>query len=610
MSLSEIRNVVLLFSNPLFSGENSLPTTVIRNITAVASQLAFESQISTNLTTLTTTNAETLNGAIQGLLYVPTIDSSDPCSEDQFDPSIGLPRNVTQRSNLPPTNYKLIALAPWFSKECTQAYLQAARYDPVKGFIFYKPNNSTHKPQDVDEPIWDLDDGGAWIKQNKFPIFAIPGREGKRLVRKLAQYSGSIEQVPFGEEILDAFGPNPRDYVRIWTELTMHDTKSMPALWTFFVIVIGALLFIIFCVSVFMHLLQRQRRKTLATRVKQGEVDLEAMGIARVMVPEEHVKSFPLYTYQSESERMSGPSTPGSIRSSRRAERVASSVISISGRSSRSSLAGSECSTIATNYQPQCQICLESFKNRVSVIRQLPCYHIFHPECIDEFLTGNSSLCPVCQQCMLPRGYCPKITNAMVRRERAMRRLRGTVDVEIDSADDKGKGKLFSKHLFSDLITPSNTSSAIPLSPVKSPEPTKQNVVESPDSAPVPGDNGDAQTAEPRTTEPDSPRDPDAISQPSQTPPMAVTESEDTVSALPPIAHNKKSRRKKPRKLKLGPMEGTPLSDHQPDGRKSPSDLARARMKHLARPLDDEQDRPMCKWQQMSSTPFRYLKVN
>lgn len=595
MSLSEIRNVVLLFSNPLFNGEDSLPTTVIRNITAIASQLAFESQISTNLTTLTTTNAETLNGVIQGLLYVPTIASGNSCAEDQYDPSIGLPRNVTRRSNLPPTNYKLIALAPWFSKECTQAYLQAARYDPVKAFIFYKPNNSTNKPQDVDEPIWDLDDGGAWVQQNKFPIFAIPGREGKKLVRKLAQYSGSIDDIPFGDDIVDAFGPNPRDYVRIWTELSMHDTKSMPALWTFFVIVIGALLFIIFCVSIFMHLLQRQRRKSLALRVKRGDVDLEAMGIARVMVPEEHIKSFPLYTYQSESERMNGPSTPGSIRSSRQptnADRSISSVVSISGRSSRSSLAGSECSTIATNYQPQCQICLESFKNRVSVIRQLPCYHIFHPECIDEFLTRNSSLCPICQHCMLPEGYCPKITNAMVRRERAMRRLRGTVDVEVDSADGGAKKKFFRKHVFSDLITPGSPPSKTPPSPANPSKISKEKFLESP-------------TTPESITIPDPPasdspgggatetQNPDVISGSRQIPSNAVAESEDTVSALPPMPHQKKSRRKKPRDLKLGPMKGAPLLDHQPAGRKSPSDLARARMKHLARPLDDEQDRPM-----------------
>lgn len=569
------------------------------------SQLALDESISQNLTTLTNTNAETLDGTIQGLLYVPTIPEDNHCAEDQYDPSIGLPRNVTKRSDLPPANYKLVALAPWFSKDCTKAYLKAARHDPVRAFIFYRPNNSTNKPQSVDEPIWDLDDGGAWVNDNKFPIFAIPGRDGKRMASRLAQYSGSVDQVPFGDEILDAFGPNPRDYIRIWTELTMENTNDMPALWTFFVIVIGALLLIIACVSLAMHLLQRQRRKSLAARVKKGEVDLEAMAIARVMVPSDHVKKFKLYTYQSESDRNSCPPTPSSGRvSSRQGARSISSVMSMSAVSarSRSSLAGSEYSTAATNYQPQCQICLEDYINRVSIIRSLPCGHIFHPECIDEFLTKNSSLCPICQQCMLPLGYCPTITNAMVRRERAMRRLRGTVNVEVDSAHGK-KGRFLSKLSLHDLLPHSNPSE-IPLSPIKPKETPSQAQTPPPLAA----------IASARTTTPmieEAPSKPaasqqaqgDSISapEPAQQRPsqseIAPAESEDTVAALPKTQQRNKQRRKHPNQLRLQPLpaNGAPTGEPPPGGRREPSDLARARMRHLARPLDDDEAAaPLC----------------
>lgn len=566
-------------------------------------QLAPDETISNNITTLTNTNAETRDGAIHGLLYVPTIPFDNPCSEEQYDPSIGLPRNVTKRDNLPPANYKLIALAPWFSKKCTRAYLKAARHDPVRGFIFYRPNNSTNKPQPVDEPIWDLDDGGAWVNDNKFPIFAIPGRDGKRMATKLSQYSGSVDQVPFGEEILDAFGPNPRDYVRIWTELTMEDTNDMPALWTFFVIVIGALLVIIACVSLFMHLLQRQRRKSLAARVRIGEVDLEAMGIARVMVPSDHVKSFPLFTYQSESDRSSCPPTPSSTRaSSRHGARSVSSVMSVSARS-RSSIAGSEYSTAATNFQPQCQICLDYFTNRSSVIRQLPCFHIYHPECIDEFLIKVSSLCPICQQCMLPRGYCPKITNAMVRRERAMRRLRSTVDVEVDSVQGKGKGRFLSKLSLHDLLPHNHGSehgSEIPLTPIKSSKTLSKS--QSPAPATI-----SARTATSTIEETPSelaprrrPPDPTLSPQPTHPRPRseaAPTESEDTVAALPKTQRRNKPRRSRPNQLRLQPPpDDASKSGSQGGRRKEPSDLARARMRHLARPLDDDEaSAPTCK---------------
>lgn len=43
-----------------------------------------------------------------------------------------------------------------------------------------------------------------------------------------------------------------------------------------------------------------------------------------------------------------------------------------------------------------CNICLEDFKTGTN-IRQLPCEHIFHPSCIDEWLSRHSCVCPNCK---------------------------------------------------------------------------------------------------------------------------------------------------------------------------------------------------------------------
>jgi hypothetical protein len=81
--------------------------------------------------------------------------------------------------------------------------------------------------------------------------------------------------------------------------------------------------------------------------------------------------------------------------------------------------------------QPTCPICLDDYESGVTEIRELSCGHIFHPECIDTFLRSSSSLCPLCKKSALPPGYCPaKITNAMVRRERNLRRLRARTTVD------------------------------------------------------------------------------------------------------------------------------------------------------------------------------------
>lgn len=47
--------------------------------------------------------------------------------------------------------------------------------------------------------------------------------------------------------------------------------------------------------------------------------------------------------------------------------------------------------------EQSCCICLETFAAGNSV-RRLPCRHLFHATCIDEWLTTSSDICPECNQ--------------------------------------------------------------------------------------------------------------------------------------------------------------------------------------------------------------------
>ncbi|KAK1970596.1 hypothetical protein LY78DRAFT_677565 [Colletotrichum sublineola] len=555
--------------------------------------LAYQDTISANLTTLSTTNSETQDGIIRGLLYVPDLSTSDPCYEQQYDI---IPRNATTQATLPPTNYNLIALAPWFNASCTKAYLESARLDPIRAFVFYRPNNSTREPQGADSPMWDLGDGDAWRSQNRFPIFAIPGVEGHEMMRQLSFYSGNISQIPHGDQIQQKYDPHDDDYVRIWTELTVKDRGSVPAMWTWILTVVSVVLFIIACLSLTMHLVQRRRRISLRRRVLSGEVDLEAMGIKRVTVPVTHVKGFPLFTYSFQPDTISTPSTMRPSKSTRspRSMRADQRTISESttGRSrARRGSQNSATSTVATNYQPQCHICLEYYVDRASIIRELPCGHIFHPECIDEFLGLNSSLCPICKRNMLPRNYCPKISNGMVRRERAIRRLRERVILdESDDEEAEAKSKHWGMRLFgTDKAALSTTETPMtPVIPSKSPKAGQEAANTS-----TPSDLEAASL--PRTLEPTQEEQED-LEQPSsqsvgQEPPQSQPQ-------LPqPAAVAQHSHRNKPHKIG-GLRLHVPSSDdskqaHQrPEGRKSPSALARARMRALAgTPFDDPDGR-------------------
>jgi len=202
-----------------------------------------------------------------------------------------------------------------------------------------------------------------------------------------------------------------------------------------------------------MHIVQRARRNSLRQRVINGEVDLEALGVKRLTVPEEFLRKLPNYAYPS------GPPDPektnqqsGSLSHPVDAETGAKGkLLGLSPRMSNSAAAANRASTSFS--QSSCAICLDDFEPTESQVRELPCRHIFHVDCIDPFLLNNSSLCPICKrkcsflgfvsrlrarlflclhitdmsnaESVLPTGYCPpRITNVMVRRERMISRRR------------------------------------------------------------------------------------------------------------------------------------------------------------------------------------------
>ena len=48
------------------------------------------------------------------------------------------------------------------------------------------------------------------------------------------------------------------------------------------------------------------------------------------------------------------------------------------------------------NLNDTCPICLDDFEEK-DLLRELPCFHLYHPECIDEWLTRKAANCPQCK---------------------------------------------------------------------------------------------------------------------------------------------------------------------------------------------------------------------
>lgn len=430
------------------------------------SAIAYSADIEQNITILASKYASTDNGVIQGLLYVPDLDDSDPCKmmEPQY-----VPNSAVRQKDLPPADYNLIALVPWYNSTCTRSYLNSASTDPLRGFITYVPDNSSEKPPEVENSIWSLHDRGAWVQTSKFPVYAVSGSVGASMMTHLSLYSGSVSSVPYGENITALYSPSSDDYVRIWSAIHVSTPNSLPTIWIFILVCIGVLVALVAMVSCLMHYIQRRRRISLQRRVMSGDVNLEAMNIKRVKVPIEHVEKFPLFTYNYEPKPVSPPSSPASPRplapihvpgGSRGIDGSAPMVSEkpLVSPTARSVVTCITQASTSTDYQPRCAICLEDYDNRVTIIRELPCGHIYHPDCIDEYLSENSSLCPQCKASMLPKGYCPQVTNAMVRRERALRRLRGRVTIEDGEMESGSNWRINMKRK---LFRPSNTAAAV-----------------------------------------------------------------------------------------------------------------------------------------------------
>ncbi|MCJ1350196.1 MAG: hypothetical protein MMC33_000177 [Icmadophila ericetorum] len=356
----------------------------------------------------------------------------------------------------------MIAYAPWLSASCTKSYLASASLEGARAFIFFIPDSSTEPPPLVNSPKWALDDGGKWKSDNRYPVYAIPGFFGMEILKQLALYSGNMTDAPNGHLLTEQY--DSRDYVRLYTIINPGSSSSLPGTWVFLLIVIGILLGVVLVISVSMHYVQRSRQRRLQRRISNGEVDLEALGITRIKVPQDVVARIPIYLYLANTQENSGGHLP-SLQLSQLPGRCNSGTPFCEARSTTtlsSPLRTDEQGLLDTfaaaslsqrlskphksslsSYimQRTCTICLEDFLDNESLVRKLPCGHIYHLHCIDTFLQTRSSLCPICKSRVLPVRYCPvKVTNGMVRKERLIRRMRERVTIE--SVDGNADGPM------------------------------------------------------------------------------------------------------------------------------------------------------------------------
>ncbi|CAD6501485.1 BgTH12-01737 [Blumeria graminis f. sp. triticale] len=338
--------------------------------------------------------------AINGFLYVPDLSNENNCT-DIAEPHI--PANATRRASLPPSDYTLIAVAPWLSAKCTLSLMKAASMSPTRGFIFYLPNGGLEKSPSSSSIVWDLGDNEAWKDTFQFPVYAIPTIIGAQLMTQLGLYSGNVTEVPHGYEIAGTTGTDPRDYVRLYTEIKIANDNRLPRFWalqifTMLVVVSGG-------VTLLIYLMQNSHQKSLRRKIKSGKVNLGASRFKCLRVPASDIEKLPLFTYYLDKKeaQLSTNSIPTSISSPIDKESLAYPlqplVYVITTMTHRSE--SFPYKRFLPHHQPICAFCFGAFRSGISQVRELPCHHIFHPTCIDSYLNSCSSLCPICKQSAL-----------------------------------------------------------------------------------------------------------------------------------------------------------------------------------------------------------------
>jgi len=79
----------------------------------------------------------------------------------------------------------------------------------------------------------------------------------------------------------------------------------------------------------------------------------------------------------------------------------------------------------------ECSICLDEFDTS-SLVVQLPCQHVFHPDCVSTWLTEHVRTCPLCKRRAHCTHGCP--ADARARNVNATQPLRGMLETSFSVA--------------------------------------------------------------------------------------------------------------------------------------------------------------------------------
>ncbi|KAL4928556.1 RING-H2 finger protein [Aspergillus undulatus] len=412
-----------------------------------------------SIRTLSAQNAPK-KGPIKGLLSVPSPSSTDPCSNITAP---FIPSNVSRYEDVVSFGYPSIGLAPWVTPTCSQSFLDVSRRVGIEALVFLLPASGDRKPPPPADATWLLSGESSWESRITYPVYAIPGAAGITLMAHLSLYSKN-GTLPHGQrnESAESSQSGQRN-TRLFTLIDLEKSgRKAPSIWGFLLAIIGTIVVICFILLLLYQLVQRRRREDMQRRLEAGQADYPQFDLQHIKVPRDFLARFPVYVYsasgaigeacskqkpydkdgpdqaaKTQSVETTQPDTEKALETGAYTARSSSStqiedasvteqnqnpesanaMIEIflwrAGSSEpfpdpgNSAVSASKHTNRLSLSQTTCAICLDDFIPASSIVRELPCGHIYHPECIDASLTRSSSLCPLCKKSVLGPEFYP-----------------------------------------------------------------------------------------------------------------------------------------------------------------------------------------------------------
>ncbi|KAL4785353.1 hypothetical protein BJX76DRAFT_184635 [Aspergillus varians] len=436
------------------------PGSASNSTSSVNGSASFHFVLDDDIQTLSAQNAPK-DGPIRGLLFVPSLNSHDPCNNITAP---FMPTNVTRHQDVTPFGYQTIGLAPWITPNCSRSFLDSSRRVGTEALVFFLPASDDTKPPPPADSTWLLSGESSWETEYPYPVYAIPGPAGNTLMEQLSRYSGNETLYRGQENASVTSSQDERGDVRLFTLIDLEKTgKKTSSIWGFLLAILGTILVLCIIVLLLYQLIQRRRRESLQRRIEAGEADYQQLDLQHFKVPREFLSRLPIYVYpslddvgrecsvrslydndkpdrtkdmketdfdQTETEKVSEVAADADITNYSSAIRVEEAqgaeqnpktanarIEDISRRPALQEPFPPATVDSGTPYpqnayrlshsQTTCAICLDDFVPTSSSVRELPCGHIYHPECIDVSLTRISSLCPLCKKSVLAPEFYP-----------------------------------------------------------------------------------------------------------------------------------------------------------------------------------------------------------